>query len=1145
MSSKYWLSGAVGRLYRRYSFSQVFVAIGVVVLIVGAFVVSDLRHANRDTRAMYAGLEQGMDSISELQYQAQEARRSVLYALSTSDSNLQIDYVDQSRIADARVSALLEEQVQGSVDNNFGKLIQTHWQGYLKIRDQVISDILEGSVGRAVERDLREGTPAFSLVRDDLQQLKQFYKQRAGETLAAISTTGNRSLLKLVVIILLTLLFASLGVRVLHRTKVSEATSTSEARLREVIESTDEGMFAIGRDGRVDIWNAAAERNLGRSRDQVVGRKLEDAVPELGATQLSMAIAQTILKGLPVVISDLHLGGDRSGRTLEARVFPFEGGATVFFSDVTGRRRAEQVLRQNEALFRLMADTAPVLIWMSDPNRRRNYFNKGWLDFTARSLEQEMGDGWAEGVHPDDLLRCRQTHTSAFDEQRGFDVEYRLRRADGEHRWILETGIPRFELDGAFAGYIGSAIDISERRRAETEMQTAKEAAEAATRAKSEFLANMSHEIRTPMNAVIGMTGLLLDTDLTAEQQDFVETVRNSGDALLTIINDILDFSKIESGKLELERHPFDLRDCIEGALDLLAPQASEKRIELAYTIDANSPATPVGDVTRLRQILVNLLSNALKFTDHGEVVVSLESRPLEQCQGTPERQGESSEPTPHFELHFSVADTGIGIPSDRIGRLFQSFSQVDASTTRNYGGTGLGLAISKRLAELMGGAMWVESEVGAGSTFHFTIVTGSATSQTRVYLLGTEPQLAGRRLMIVDDNATNRRILTRQAESWGMLPRAAAGASDALQWIVQGDPFDLAILDMQMPEMDGLQLAAEIRNYRSPESLPLVMLTSMGQRDDVDDTDRINFAALLHKPIKPALLFETLISVVGDQSNQVGRSRPRIEVDRTLGERLPLHILVAEDNVVNQKVALAILKRMGYRADVAGNGFEVLDALGRQHYDVVLMDVQMPDMDGLEASRQICRRWTTPGRPRIIAMTANVMLGDREMCLAAGMDDYIGKPVRLEELQEALERCTPQGFAKAISNHASQQPAIDFAAIIHMLGLGDGDDLSPAETLIDLYIKDTWEKLAVIKQAALKGSAESIERTAHTLRGSSASLGAWPLAKMWAEIENLGRNGAVQKAASLLPHAEAEFARVRLAVEAERAKAGFDKLTS
>ncbi len=1140
MSSAYWLSGALGRLYRRYSFSQVFVAIGAVVLIVGAFVVSDMRQANRDTHAMYTGLEQGMDSISELQYQAQEARRSVLYALSTSDSNLQIDYVDQSRTADARVSALLEEQMRSSVDNNFGRLIQWHWQGYLKIRDQVISDILEGSVARAVERDLREGAPAFGLVRDDLQQLKQFYKQRAEETLAAISTTGNQSLLKLVVIILLTLLFASLGVRALHRTKVSEATSTSEARLREVIESTDEGMFAIGPDGRVDIWNAAAERNLGRTRDQVVGRKLEEAVPEMGATQLSVAIAETIQEGLPVVLSDLHLGGDRSGRTLEARVFPFEGGATVFFSDVTDRRRAEQVLRQNEALFRLMADTAPVLIWMSGPNRRRNYFNKGWLDFTARSLEQEMGEGWVGGVHSDDLQRCMQTHASAFDGQRGFDMEYRLRRADGEHRWILETGIPRFELDGAFAGYIGSAIDISERRRAETEMQTAKEAAEAATRAKSEFLANMSHEIRTPMNAVIGMTGLLLDTDLTAEQQDFVETVRNSGDALLTIINDILDFSKIESGKLELERHPFDLRDCIEGALDLLAPQASEKHIDLAYTIDANSPATPVGDVTRLRQILVNLLSNALKFTDHGEVVLSLKSRHLEEGQGAPEWQGESFEQAsmPRFELHFSVTDTGIGIPPDRIGRLFQSFSQVDASTTRNYGGTGLGLAISKRLAELMGGTMWVESEVGAGSTFHFTIVTGSAMSQTRVYLRGAEPRLAGRRLMIVDDNGTNRRILTRQAESWGMLPRAAASASEALQWIVQGDPFDIAILDMQMPEMDGLQLAAEIRNYRSPQSLQLVMLTSMGQRDEGDDMDRTNFEAFLHKPIKPALLFETLLSVVGDQSNQIGRRRPRTEVDKTLSTRLPLHILVAEDNVVNQKVALAILKRMGYRADVAGNGIEVLDALGRQHYDVVLMDVQMPEMDGLEASRQICRQWTNLPRPRIIAMTANVMLGDREMCLAAGMDDYIGKPVRLEELQAALERCTPQGFTQANSNHASQQPAIDFSAITDMLGLGDGDDMSPAGALIDLYIKDTWEKLAVIKQAALRGSGESIERAAHIQRGSSASLGARPLAEMWAEIEKLGRKGAVQKAASLLTRAEAEFARVRLAIEIERAKA-------
>ena len=788
---------------------------------------------------------------------------------------------------------------------------------------------------------------------------------------------------------------------------VHEEAEADRRLLQTVIDAVPDAIFAVDEDGRFLAANATGVRRTGApSADDVLGKTALDVLPPDAARTLHDGRLPVLATGEPILDMEHPLAGGE-GRVGSTSRVPLRdaGGAVVgvvgITRDVTEQKRAEAEAGAQRRLLQATVDALPLSVLVMDTELRAVLANV----HAGRMSSGGSSDGML-GKRPSDVLppliaREIEGRLQAVLDRNapGDPFEHPLAGGAGAPRTVEAAHVPLRDAEGGAVGVIAVVRDVTEQHEARTALVAAKEAAEASTRAKSEFLANMSHEIRTPMNGVIGMTSLLLDTDMDAEQREFVETIRTSGDALLTLINDILDFSKIEAGRLDLEEAPFDVRQAVEDALDLVARPAAVKGVELAYLAGDGVPGAVSGDATRVRQVLVNLLSNAVKFTARGSVCVRVSAAP--PCDESAAEGGPTT-------LRFDVEDTGIGIAADKVDHVFGSFTQADASTTRQFGGTGLGLAISKRLVEMMGGEIGAESEPGVGSTFTFTIATTVAASERRVFLRREQPALDGRRVLVVDDHAVNREILVRLAGRWGMHVDAVASGAEALA-AAGGAAYDLVLLDMQMPAMDGLEVAARLRAAPAPP--PLVVLLTSVSRDAAlrERAEAAGVHAVLYKPTKPAALYDVLVGAFAEPGHPappaVAGAAPLDGAQERGGTGLS--ILLAEDNGVNQKVALRILQRLGYSADAVANGAEavaaVVDRAGRgRPYDLVLMDIQMPELDGLDATRQI--RAADVVQPRIVALTANAMRGDREACLDAGADDYLAKPIKMESLRDVLE---------------------------------------------------------------------------------------------------------------------------------------------
>ncbi len=767
--------------------------------------------------------------------------------------------------------------------------------------------------------------------------------------------------------------------------------------LDTLIQTSPVGIIVHDRYRVVTLTNPAFCEIFGYTEPECLNRRLEELIVQPGAEGVFMSNIQRIEDGevLQGSIKRKKKDGSLVDVEVHAKRLLADGkycGAFALFQDISKRVEAETALRQSEEVFRTLCAAAPVGVFRIDQQGSLVYANERLLEIHGLTMDQVKGPEFHAGVHPEDAPRVMAARSANLQSEKRFFDQYRYVKRSGEVMWLGVHGGPVYAPDGRPQGFVGVIEDITSVREAHEKMREAKDAADAASRAKSEFLANMSHEIRTPMNGIIGMTELALDTELDPSQREYLHAVKYSADSLLTVINDILDFSKIEVGKLSLDPIEFNLRDHLGQAMKILAGRAHEKGLELAYFVPPELPDVVVGDPVRLRQVILNLIGNAIKFTEQGEVVLRVEME---------------SQTSDGMSLHFAVSDTGIGISPEKQALIFEPFSQADTSTTRRYGGTGLGLSICSRLIGMMNGRIWLESEPGQGSTFHFTAGFGTASAPSVPF--SADPAiLENVRVLIVDDNATNRQILEKTLSHWKMRPAAADGAEAGIallrKALANGAPFGLMLVDCHMPDTDGFMLVEQLQKLPEMRDLVTVMLTSGGQRGDGQRCGELGIAAYLIKPVLQSDLLEALMRVLGPRSDPA--EAMQLITRHTLREaRLPLRVLLAEDNIVNQRLAVRLLEKEGHNVVVAADGVKALEALEGSAFDLILMDVQMPLMDGVETTAAIRTREKSNGAHiPIVAMTAHAMAGDRQRFLSLGMDGYVSKPIHSRELFDVIE---------------------------------------------------------------------------------------------------------------------------------------------
>jgi len=896
-----------------------------------------------------------------------------------------------------------------------------------------------------------------------------------------------------------------------------------------------------GFDGYFKRLNPAWERTLGFTVEELTAEPFLHFVhPD--DREATMAETQKVVSGSDAIFfENRYRCQDGSYKWLVWMATPYVDQQLIYATarDITEHKQAEAALRESEARYKHLVEHANDIIYRVDAQGHFTFCNPTAISLLGYSPEELIGRSYLDLIRPDFHRKMKKLYTSQLVNQaQNTYYEFPVVTKAGAEKWLGQN-VQLVIEKGQVVGFQAIARDITERKAMEAELALARDAALESARLKSEFLANVSHEIRTPMNGIIGMTGLLLDTPLAPEQRKFAETVQSSADALLTIINDLLDISKIEAGKLKVETLDFDLRATVEGAVEILAERAQSKGIELALLVYRDVPTLLRGDPGRLRQVLTNLAGNAIKFTDRGEVVV---------------RVTKEAETADRVVVRVTVSDTGIGIPEEAQQYIFQAFAQADGSTTRKYGGTGLGLAISQQLVGLMGGEISVESEAGRGSTFSFTLPFEKQPAGA-VAAPPVKAELTDARVLVVDDNATNRMLLHYQVTSWGMRNGSAASGPEALALLhreaAAGDPYDLAILDLQMPEMDGLMLAKAIKADATTAATRIIIMTSLGHRIEAEAMRAAGVAAYLTKPVKQSQLYDCLATVMASglslatapESSRPDTQQwtPPLPAPGQEGSQRA-RILVAEDNPVNQEVALRQLYKLGYTAEAVANGREVLEALASTAYDLVLIDCQMPEMDGYETTEEIRRREGDSRHTAVIAMTANALESDRERCLAAGMDDYLSKPVRPRELAAVLERWLSApagagavGAAPSAAPISSQADPVDAGVLASLRELQAEGEPNLLVKLIDLFFVHTPPRLAALREARAQGDMKVLAQTAHALKGICGNLGATQMTALCGAIEQQSLAGRLPEVDALLTQLDEEFQRVSRALEAQK----------